>query len=131
MPNEARVPILGPLGSKEICPLGSNERWELRALPFGCYVSTFTVLSVLGTVIGMLLSVVLWYFMMWLVNQIRQRYKRTESEQMDQPGHIRRGVLGLGWLLSLGRTFSQGQMQGRSSTSTDDAQAAERRPLLE
>lgn len=131
MPNEARVPILAPLGSKEICPLGSKERWELRALPFGCYVSTFTVLSVLGTVLGMLLSVVLWHFTMWLMNQIRQRYKHTQSEHMDQPNHTRRGVLGLGWLLSLGRIFSPGQMQGGSLTSTDDAHAAERRPLLE
>ncbi|RAK86053.1 hypothetical protein BO79DRAFT_271848 [Aspergillus costaricaensis CBS 115574] len=53
VPNPSLLPILSPLHSSQICPLGSKERWELRAIPFGCHVSTTTfltgVVGVLGT----------------------------------------------------------------------------------
>ncbi|GFF84545.1 hypothetical protein IFM47457_06511 [Aspergillus lentulus] len=54
VPNRSRVPILAPLDSSSICPLGSEERWELRALPFGCHVSTITFLTACVAVLGTL-----------------------------------------------------------------------------
>jgi hypothetical protein len=49
VPNTARVPILAPAGDENICPHWA-ERWEVRARPLGCHVSTITALTALGTV---------------------------------------------------------------------------------
>ncbi|PLB43764.1 hypothetical protein P170DRAFT_480723 [Aspergillus steynii IBT 23096] len=59
VPNSAHLPILAPLGSSQICPLGSKERWELRALPFGCNVSTITFLTAVGSVLSTLAAIAL------------------------------------------------------------------------
>ncbi|OJD17613.1 hypothetical protein AJ78_02312 [Emergomyces pasteurianus Ep9510] len=60
VPNSAPFPLLAPLTSSSICPLASRERWELRATPLGCNVSTLTFLtsvaSVLGTVVLLLVG---------------------------------------------------------------------------
>ncbi|PYI19369.1 hypothetical protein BO86DRAFT_328023 [Aspergillus japonicus CBS 114.51] len=65
VPNPSRVPILAPFGSSEMCPLGSKERWELRALPFGCHVSTVTFLTGVGGVLGTMAAFGLVVFLAW------------------------------------------------------------------
>ncbi|OOO09199.1 GOLD domain protein [Aspergillus oryzae] len=74
VPNPARFPILAPLGSSNICPLGSKERWELRAMPFGCNVSTFTFLTAVVSVLGTLATVALGYFVLWATKRPRQSW---------------------------------------------------------
>ncbi|KAL1962716.1 hypothetical protein VTN77DRAFT_9260 [Rasamsonia byssochlamydoides] len=55
VPNPSpNFPILAPLRNSDICPLGARERWELRARPFGCQVSTTTFLTAVGAVLGTL-----------------------------------------------------------------------------
>ncbi|OJJ49762.1 hypothetical protein ASPZODRAFT_47209, partial [Penicilliopsis zonata CBS 506.65] len=65
VPNRARLAIFAPLSSSQVCPLGSQERWELRALPLGCHVSTITVMTVLGTVCFILASLGLAVLSVW------------------------------------------------------------------
>ncbi|KAJ5561875.1 hypothetical protein N7535_003662 [Penicillium sp. DV-2018c] len=83
VPNPSRIPILAPIGSSGICPLGSKEEWELRAIPFGCHASTLTVLSVTVAVLGTLALVGMMVGMMWLVRWIRWRWKEDDYEQID------------------------------------------------
>ncbi|PGG96059.1 hypothetical protein AJ79_09747 [Helicocarpus griseus UAMH5409] len=46
--------LLASLTDPHICPLGTRERWELRAAPLGCNVSTITFLSSFVSVLGTL-----------------------------------------------------------------------------
>lgn len=55
VPNVTPMQILAPILNSDICPLWS-ERWELRARPFGCHVSTITFLTFLGSIYGTLLA---------------------------------------------------------------------------
>ncbi|KAF7906068.1 hypothetical protein EAF00_000347 [Botryotinia globosa] len=55
VPNTSPMKILAPIFSSNICPLWS-ERWELRAKPLGCHVSTITFLTFLGSIYGTLLA---------------------------------------------------------------------------
>ncbi|KAL2380188.1 hypothetical protein BDBG_00223 [Blastomyces gilchristii SLH14081] len=54
VPNRSLFPLLAPLTSSAICPLAARERWELRAAPLGCNVSTFTLLTGVVSVLGTL-----------------------------------------------------------------------------
>ncbi|PTU22630.1 hypothetical protein P175DRAFT_0416160, partial [Aspergillus ochraceoroseus IBT 24754] len=70
VPNPTRFPILAPLHAADICPLGWRERWELRAVPFGCRVSTITFLTATGSIVGTLLVMGLGMFLVWAVKRL-------------------------------------------------------------
>ncbi|KKZ65533.1 hypothetical protein EMCG_08606 [[Emmonsia] crescens] len=57
VPNRFPFPLLAPLTASSICPLGPRERWELRATPLGCDVSTLTFLTSIVSVLGTLVLV--------------------------------------------------------------------------
>ncbi|KAJ5482048.1 hypothetical protein N7475_000860 [Penicillium sp. IBT 31633x] len=83
VPNPSRVPIFAPLGSSNICPLGSKERWEMRASPFGCNASTVTVLSVIVAVLGTLAFGGTMAGLVWLVRRTRRHWKETEYQRIE------------------------------------------------
>ncbi|KAJ5082274.1 hypothetical protein N7532_011317 [Penicillium argentinense] len=139
VPNSAHLPILAPIHATQICPLGSKERWELRALPFGCNVSTMTFLSVVVAVVGTVALAGIGFAVYWLVRAMRQRWKEADNEQLSeaQPSWweelLMYGALGSLATLFLGQGQDQ-QEQGQPSTQSlaDEAQDdGETRPLLE
>ncbi|GFN19017.1 metallopeptidase Mip1 [Aspergillus tubingensis] len=73
VPNPSLLPILSPLHSSQICPLGSKERWELRAIPFGCHVSTTTFLTGVVGVLGTLAVLGLIALGVWVGRGVRRR----------------------------------------------------------
>ncbi|RAL10402.1 uncharacterized protein BO97DRAFT_372507, partial [Aspergillus homomorphus CBS 101889] len=87
VPNPSRFPILAPFGSSGICPLGPKERWELRALPFGCQVSTITFLTAVGAVVGTVAAFGLGVVLVW--------FCRCVGGGLAQRKWCRRG--GAGW----------------------------------
>ncbi|RAK72938.1 uncharacterized protein BO72DRAFT_452166 [Aspergillus fijiensis CBS 313.89] len=143
VPNPAKVPILAPFGSSEICPLGAKERWELRALPFGCHVSTITFLAGVGGVLGTLAAFGLVVFLAWagkrVVGWLKERKAcglgGGEAGGEDQGadwgsggglGGLRRR-LGFSWARRGGGGLSGlGDEDGELPGGGDD----ERRPLL-
>jgi hypothetical protein len=126
VPNPSRVPILAPVGSAYICPLGSKERWELRAQPFGCNASTLTVLSILVAVLGTLTLGGMGAILVWFVRRIQHRWKEAEYEGLH-PSKWR----DLGFLASFVTVFASWGRSQRRSEADDDAESAETRPLLE
>jgi len=69
IPNNATIQLLAPISNPDICPLWS-ERWELRARPLGCHVSTITfftcVVSVLATFLVVILGLLGFWFERWV-----------------------------------------------------------------
>ena len=61
MPENTTLGLLAPIKYKNICPFPWQERWELRARPFGCNCSTTTLLTgvftFLSTIAGLLVLV--------------------------------------------------------------------------
>ncbi|KAJ5158640.1 uncharacterized protein N7500_008291 [Penicillium coprophilum] len=129
VPNQSRVPIFAPFGSANICPLGPKERWELRARPFGCNASTFTVLSIMGAVLATVALGAVGVGFLWLVHRSRWRRKEAEYGQPDE------GERAYGWQggnsrpASLAGFFPQWNWTvGRTEAEEEEA---ETRPLLE
>ncbi|KAJ5331251.1 hypothetical protein N7476_001034, partial [Penicillium atrosanguineum] len=83
VPNTARLPILAPLRSTHICPLGAKERWELRALPFGCSVSTTTFLSTAVAALSTVALIGVVYLVIGIVQRARSRWKEAEHGRLD------------------------------------------------
>ncbi|KAJ5798881.1 uncharacterized protein N7503_006386 [Penicillium pulvis] len=139
VPNPGRFPILAPIGSDQICPLGSKERWELRARPLGCNASTLNVLSVIISISGTLALFAIVVLIVWLVKRLRRRLKQTEYERLgDGPSDSSwLGWLDMASLLSLVGLSSQGesqtgtQGQGANQALAEEGQEdPETRPLL-
>ncbi|KAJ5620465.1 hypothetical protein N7510_004449 [Penicillium lagena] len=133
VPNPARLPIFSPIRSSHLCPLGSKERWELRAAPFGCNVSTLTVLSVLVAVLSSLALAGLVYLVVWAVQRLRSRWKDAQYERLDDGQGLEPTSCGcqdwglLAWLLSL--VGGQGQDQAQASGEPEE-ENNETSPLL-
>ncbi|KAJ6143277.1 hypothetical protein N7471_002730 [Penicillium samsonianum] len=130
VPNPSLVPIFAPFGSENICPLGSKERWELRATPFGCHASTLTVLSVIVSVLGTLALGIVGVGLVWLVRWTRWRWKEVEYEQPDEEGQgsSRWRSWGLGLASFVGLFPQWSRTEGQSEVEGEEA---ETRPLLE
>jgi hypothetical protein len=133
VPNPARLPIFSPIRSSHLCPLGDKERWELRAAPFGCNVSTLTVLSVLVALVSSLVLIGLVCLVVWVVQRLRSRWKDTQYERLDdgqgsEPpwGFLDWGLLA--WLVSLvgGQRQDQEQAPGEAGGEENN----ETSPLL-
>ncbi|KAJ5827160.1 hypothetical protein N7447_003923 [Penicillium robsamsonii] len=130
VPNPSGVPIFAPFGSASICPLGSKERWELRARPFGCKASTLTVLSVMGAVLTTTVLGAVGVALVWLVYRTRWHWKDAEYEQPDQEERSsgwRGRNLGLGSIAGFFPRWSWTEAQ----TEVEEEEEAETRPLLE
>jgi len=56
IPNTYAAQILAPIFNPDACPFWS-ERWELRARPFGCHVSTITLITCIISVLSTFLLV--------------------------------------------------------------------------
>ncbi|KAJ5358875.1 uncharacterized protein N7496_011288 [Penicillium cataractarum] len=134
VPNSARLPILAPIGSSHICPLGSEERWELRTLPFGCNASSLTVISVVISILGTLAAIMIGCGMFYLANSVRRRWKGSNRESLND---ARQGwPLSTLWnklLLSLSQSFGRGRgRHGQSELLVEEPRDnGETRPLLE
>ncbi|KAJ5182200.1 hypothetical protein N7449_012347 [Penicillium cf. viridicatum] len=127
VPNPSLVPIFAPFGSENICPLGSKERWELRAMPFGCHASTVTVVSAMGAVLATLALGVVGVGLVWLVRRTRRRWKEVEYEELDEGGQ--RSSRWRGW--DLGLASFVGLFTQWSRTEGQPEVEEEIRPLLE
>ncbi|KAJ5682200.1 hypothetical protein N7462_005365, partial [Penicillium macrosclerotiorum] len=113
VPNPARLPILAPLGSAQICPLGPKERWELRALPFGCNASTLTVLSIAVAILGTLAAIAVGSGVVYIAQGVRCRWKEAEYERLDDRGQGSAwgGLFHCRWLVSLAHQIRPNQAQ--------------------
>lgn len=137
MPNSARIPILAPIHATQICPLGLKERWELRALPFGCNVSTLTFLSIVVAVVGMVALIGIGLVVFWFVRSVRRRWKESDYERLDDGQSAWWRFIDFPVLGSLaGLFFGQSDGQGQISTQNageegQDQNDRETRPLLE
>ncbi|KAJ5147438.1 hypothetical protein N7526_000790 [Penicillium atrosanguineum] len=136
VPNTARLPILAPLRSTHICPLGAKERWELRALPFGCSVSTTTFLSTAVAALSTVALIGVVYLVIGIVQRARSRWKEAEHGRLDDQERESSwcGCLDLGLVGSLFTGLfdkSQGQQGQSQRLLGDDQDDAESRPLLE
>lgn len=137
MPNPARLPIFSPIRSSHLCPLGSKERWELRAAPFGCNVSTLTVLAVLVAVLSSLALVGLVYLVVWVVQRLRSRWKDAQCGRVDDGQGLEPTCCGFrhwglfAWLVSLVGGQGQGQEQAQAQASGEpEEESNETSPLL-
>ncbi|KAJ5794050.1 hypothetical protein N7457_000649 [Penicillium paradoxum] len=131
VPNPSRFPIFAPIGSSIICPLGSKERWEMRALPFGCDASTLTVLSVIVAMLGTLALGGVVVGVVWLVRRTR-RWKEAEYERID--GEEQGSSAWQSWdlgLASIVGLFPYWSRMGDQTEAEEGEDAAETRPLLE
>ncbi|KAJ5677201.1 uncharacterized protein N7477_002834 [Penicillium maclennaniae] len=136
VPNPAHLPILAPLYSTHICPLDAKERWELRALPFGCSVSTTTFLSTTVAALSTFALIGMIYLVIAIVKWARNRWKEAEHEQLDDQerefswwGCLDPRLVVCLWTGLFGE--GQGQ-QGQSQRILGDEQDdTESRPLLE
>lgn len=72
-------PILAPIRNENICPLGWQERWELRSKTFGCRCSSMTFMSVvftgLSTTVGILLLWTIVKSWKWIFRRWKRRGK--------------------------------------------------------
>jgi hypothetical protein len=64
--------ILAPIRNESICPLGWQERWELRTKAFGCRCSTMTAISVVVAVLSTMFGIVL----LWAIARAGKRIVR-------------------------------------------------------
>ncbi|KAM5429878.1 hypothetical protein McanCB56680_001458 [Microsporum canis] len=81
--NSSPFPLLAPLASSSICPLGPKERWEIRTRPFGCGVSTASFLTCIVSVLSTLALVAAAYiaYRIWTAKKAEE-----EEEQQQQSG---------------------------------------------
>ncbi|KAJ5382829.1 hypothetical protein N7517_000740 [Penicillium concentricum] len=134
VPNPSRVPIFAPFSSANICPLGSKERWELRARPFGCNASTLTVLSVMGAVLTTVALGAVGVALVWLMHRTRWRWKEAEYEQVEEEGERSSGWRGWNSGLAFSVSFfpQWSWTEGRTEVEEEEEEEeAETRPLLE
>lgn len=107
----------------------------MRALPFGCNVSTMTFLSVLGAVVGTLVLVCVGFVVVGLVNRVRRRWKETHYERLDtlegRPAFC--GWFDLSGVVSWSRAvlrLGEGQTEVRTHGQEDGQGNEESTPLL-
>lgn len=109
----------------------------MRALPFGCNVSTTTFLSIAIAVLGTFALVGVVYVVVGFAKRVRGRWKEAQYERLEDQERQSswRGCLDFGRVVSLLASFlgqSRGPIQGQSQASVEDGQdEAESRPLLE
>lgn len=123
VPNPNTFPILAPINSSTICPLGDKERWELRATPFGCDVSTITFLTAVVTIISTLLVVGLVFMAVWAWKRVMGWYQEGKFAEWRDGVFGTRSSWGGDSDVDYGREEEEGDLD-------DDLDDRERRPLL-
>ncbi|KYK56024.1 hypothetical protein DCS_07990 [Drechmeria coniospora] len=92
VPNSYGIPLLAPASNPNICPHPA-ERWELRTVPFGCHVSSVTVVTASIAIIVTALFVS--FILISAVAVLRwRRYKRQTPDWRDKWRRRWREVLG-------------------------------------
>lgn len=88
MPNKQDIPLLAPAYQEQMCP-SPDEQWELRTTPFGCRVSSFTVVSiaiaVLATILVGLLTALLVALVKFSRRRIRARKRTVVKNREREP----------------------------------------------
>ena len=115
VPNTARIHIFAPIHNPDICPLWS-ERWELRACPLGCHVSTITLLTCIVSVCSTFVVIGLVAAGVKIARAIQVRWKSRSD----------------GWW-KVWKYYKRDWWRGLRLTLVDirDRESQERRPLLE
>jgi hypothetical protein len=114
------LPILAPMRNEKICPLGWQERWELRTKTFGCRCSTMTFMSVVIAVLSSMVGVLL----IWAAGKLgRWSVRRWKSRRKGwwKINPVKINVL---YLLRWRKEPALQQQQAQDIANT------ERRPLL-
>ena len=122
VPNDrSTIPILAPIRNENICPLGWQERWEMRAKPFSCRCSTMTFMSVVVSVLSTLLTVLAIWLLQKLFRWSWRRWKKRQS-----------GWWKIGWKQCGRKTLFCKRRKGEQhqTTDTEEASSEEQRPLL-
>ncbi|KAK4449250.1 hypothetical protein QBC34DRAFT_94541 [Podospora aff. communis PSN243] len=79
VPNPYTLQFLAPAWDEQICPDSKNERWEIRTRSLGCWASTVTILSVMGTVLTTLAAVLLVWLGVLGVRWVRRYHAKQEA----------------------------------------------------
>ncbi|PLB35427.1 uncharacterized protein BDW47DRAFT_128091 [Aspergillus candidus] len=122
VPNPSHFPILAPVLNTGICPLGQKERWELRAPPFGCHVSTVTFLSVVVSVLGTVSAIG--------AGVLAVRLWKKRSSGCWEWGKLGGSFYGASDGIGDRSVGEEGDLEGRSRYWGEGRDDGERRPLL-
>ncbi|KAL5356899.1 hypothetical protein BJX96DRAFT_133747 [Aspergillus floccosus] len=129
VPNRASLAILSPLGSSQICPLGSKERWELRTTTLGCNVSTFTFLTASASVAATLATIGLGYLALWAWERVMAWWREEKHPGGSYASWISR--MRPRSLQHSAMQTTPGDMERNGREIEDEINDAERRPLLD
>jgi hypothetical protein len=82
------LPILAPIRNENVCPLGWQERWELRTPSFGCRCSTMTFMSVVIAVLSTIVATLLLWGVVMLGRWGVGKWKRSGKDwwKVDRVG---------------------------------------------
>lgn len=129
VPNPSeKYPLLAPIDHPDICPLGSKERWELRARGLGCNVSTRNFLSVVVAVISSFVLVGLITLVLAGLKMMIYRCTRRKTERTGR-GHL--GIIFFrGWGDDRAQTSPNRRQQQSGSWTLGEAPIDETSPLL-
>lgn len=123
VPNPNTFPILAPIKSSTICPLSDKERWELRATPLGCDVSTITFLTAVVTIMSTLMVVGLVFVAAWAWKRVMSWYQEGKLAEW------RDGIFGTGDSRGSDSDADVGREE-EECVLGEDVDDRERRPLL-
>ncbi|OKL60041.1 hypothetical protein UA08_04565 [Talaromyces atroroseus] len=91
VPNPStKYPLLAPIDHPDICPLGSKERWELRARGLGCNVSTRNFLSVIVAVAS---SLALIGLIALIFASLKKMIRWCTTKKLQRAGRGRLGII--------------------------------------
>jgi hypothetical protein len=132
--------LLSPIHYDSLCPMGWEERWELRTGTFGCNCSTTTFLAALITCLSTLVSLlVLWIlwklgWAIWYSFKAPRGGWRIDVVEDESGEHWQHGVWvrkdGGFWGRLKRRIIPEKEVNEREGNDPDVLVVDERRPLL-
>ncbi|KAJ9217881.1 hypothetical protein DTO166G4_272 [Paecilomyces variotii] len=129
VPNPSRIPIFSPFQSRNVCPLGSKERWEIRTTSFGCNVSALNFLSVLVAVISTLAVVGLMFLLVWIGKKVARQWTEKRAKGIT----VLEWVRSSDWRIWRPQRWIRRDNERHEEAVANDGdleQSGERRPLL-
>lgn len=128
VPNPSpKYPLLAPINHPDVCPMGTKERWELRARGLGCNVSTRNFLSVS---IAVLSSFVLMGLVALLISCLKAMIRSCSHGRSRREGRYLGVVLFRGWDGRSGEHEDQYERQQIRREANRDGVVDERSSLL-